>query len=102
MLAESGATAGSSRPEGKPRARRGLSLQEVGEEGLLYDREAGMVHILNRTALFAWRQCDGTRTGDEIAGLLHGAFQGPSSVDIRRDVHQILSSFAERGLLEEA
>ena len=101
MLAQGGATSGPSRLEGRPRARRDLSLQEVGDEGLLYDREEGMVHILNRTALFAWRQCDGSRTADQISGLLQEAFRNSTSVDIRRDVLQILASFAERGLLEE-
>ena len=88
-------------PGARPRARGDLGLQEVGEEGLLYDREAGKVHILNRTALFTWRKCDGTRTAEEIAGALRETFAGPAAVDIRRDVLQILASFAERGLLEQ-
>ena len=86
----------------RPRARRDLSLQEVGDEGLPYDREAGMVHILNRTALFTWKRCDGSCTNAAIAEALHSAFAGADSVDIARDVPQILASFAERGLLEEA
>ncbi len=84
----------------RPRARRDLALQEVGEEGLLYDREAGMVHILNRTALFAWKLCDGTRDSSGIAEALHQAFSGGRELELRADVLHILASFSERGLLE--
>jgi hypothetical protein len=83
-----------------PSARGDLTLQEVGSEGLLYDREAGMVHILNRTALCAWKICDGSHSADEIASRLGEVFPGGDPVAIRDDVLQILTSFAERGLLE--
>lgn len=86
----------------RPLARRDLRLQEVGSEGLLYDRDAGMVHILNRTALYAWKRCDGSRTAESIAEEMGEAFSECESVDISRDVLQILSNFAERGLLEPA
>ncbi|HXI02391.1 MAG TPA: PqqD family protein [Candidatus Saccharimonadales bacterium] len=84
----------------RPRARKDVSLQEVGTEGLLYDREAGMVHILNRTALFAWKQCDGSLTAEEIAAAMRGRFEVDAQVDIARDVLHILAGFADKGLLE--
>jgi len=87
---------------GAPRARRDLSLQEVGEEGLLYDREGAMVHILNRTALFAWRMCDGRRKPEEIGAALVKAFRGAEPGRVEADVRRILEEFEERGILELA
>ena len=85
-----------------PKARGDLSLQEVGEEGLLYDREGAMVHILNRTALCAWRLCDGTRSPEAIASALEATFRGADPSRVRQDVERILSEFRERGILERA
>ncbi len=87
-------------PPARPRARRDLALLEVGEEGLLYDRESGMVHILNRTALAAWNLCDGTRDPSGIAESLARAFSGCQPLAVREDVLHILAGFSERGLLE--
>lgn len=100
MLSQNPSETGSIPPGHRPVARRDLSLQEVGSEGLLYDREAGMVHILNRTALFAWKRCDGSRSAAAIAEEMGRVFPDGEEVAIRRDVLKILSSFAERGLLE--
>ncbi len=86
---------------GGPRARKDLVLQEVGEEGLLYDREGAMVHILNRTALHAWRLCDGRHTVDEIVEALVSAFSGAEATRVRRDVEKMLAGLLERGLLEQ-
>ncbi len=89
-----------SRLRSAPRGRRDLVLQELGDEGLLYDREGALVHILNLTALFTWRLCDGTRSVDEIAAAVRDAFSGTDRTDVRRDVEGLVARFAERGLLE--
>lgn len=85
---------------GPPRARRDLVLQELGEEGLLYDREGALVHVLNLTALHVWRLCDGTRSIDQIASAIRGAFQVTDGVDVGRDVSRLLGQLSERGLME--
>jgi coenzyme PQQ synthesis protein D (PqqD) len=83
-----------------PRARKDLLLQELGEEGLLHDREGSLVHIMNLTALFIWRQCDGTKNVSEIVDAVRGSFSGANGRDVRRDVEETLSQFLDRGLLE--
>lgn len=83
-----------------PKGRRDLALQELGEEGLLYDREGALVHILNLTALHAWRLCDGTRTTEQIAMSVAGAFSGADPNSVKTDIEKLLAQFTERGLLE--
>jgi len=94
-------TGGERKAARRPRIRRDLALQEVGEEGLLYDREGAVVHILNRTALHAWRLCDGRHTVEEVVASLVSTFSGADSDRVRRDVARMLADFAERGLLEQ-
>ena len=83
-----------------PRTRHDLVLQEVGDEGLLYDREGALVHILNMTALFAWKLCDGTRSVEEVAEAVRSGFRGTATQDVRRDIEGLLARLEERGLLE--
>lgn len=85
-----------------PRARRDLVLQEMGDEGMLYDRAGALVHILNLTALFVWRQCDGVATVESISDSIRRSFSGTDGRDLRRDIEGVLERFAEKGLLETA
>jgi hypothetical protein len=87
-------------PSRTPRTRRDLVLQEVGEEGLVYDRDGALVHILNLTALFAWKLCDGTRSTVEIVEAVRAAFSGTAARDVQRDIEALLERLEERGLLE--
>lgn len=50
--------------------KRGLVIQDVPNEVLVYDLEADKAHCLNQTAAAVWRACDGTRTVSEIADYL--------------------------------
>lgn len=83
-----------------PRARKDLVLQELGEEGLLYDRDGALVHILNTTALFTWRLCDGSRSPEAIIEVIRSSFTGTDGKDIRSDVEGLLTRFFEQGLLD--
>ena len=84
----------------RPRARRDLVLQEVGREGMLYDRAGERIHILNVTALAIWKACDGARDLDALTDLIGGRFTSTDGQDIRGDIGKLLSDFEERGLLE--
>jgi len=85
---------------GCPKARRDLVLQEVGREGLLYDRDGELIHILNATAIEIWRVCDGVRDLDAIESAIRSKFSGVGSHDIRGDIEKLLTQLHERGLLE--
>lgn len=50
--------------------RKGLIIQELPDEVLVYDLEADRAHCLNETAAFVWQHCNGRTTAEQIAGLL--------------------------------
>ncbi len=83
-----------------PRARKDLVLQEVGKEGLLYDRDGELIHILNVTALQIWKACDGERGLSGFESIIRERFTGLDGHDVRADIESLLAQFEERGLLE--
>lgn len=87
---------------GCPRARTDLVLQEVGAEGMLYDRTGERIHILNVTALAIWKVCDGSRGVEAIETAIRRRFSRLDGHDIRNDIEKLLTEFEERGLLESA
>ena len=85
---------------GCPRTRRDLVLQEVGREGLLYDKEGELIHILNTTAIEIWRVCDGEKDVAAIESVIKAKFTNAAGQDVRGDIEKLLTQLDERGLLE--
>jgi hypothetical protein len=55
----------------KPLARtKGLVVNELPEEIVVYDRESHKAHCLNRTAALVWKHCDGRTSPARIAQLV--------------------------------
>lgn len=50
---------------------RGLIVQELGDETLVYDLERDRAHCLNPAAACVWRHADGTRSVAALTQLLH-------------------------------
>ncbi|MFL5616276.1 MAG: PqqD family protein [Gemmatimonadaceae bacterium] len=54
-----------------PRARRrGVLVDQVGDEMIVFDEERKEAHSLNRLASIVWRYCDGAHSISDIALLL--------------------------------
>src|SRR5215813_1431512 len=85
---------------GCPRARRDLVVQEVGREGMLYDRDGELIHILNVTALEVWRACDGERDIAAIESVIRSKFSAAEGHDVAGDIERLLAQLNEKGLLE--
>jgi hypothetical protein len=55
----------------EPLARsRGLLLETVGEETVVFDRDSKKAYRLNRSAAIVWRHCDGKTSEQGLAGIL--------------------------------
>jgi hypothetical protein len=82
-----------------PVARRDkLTVRELPDETLIYDRERSKAHCLNRTAAFIWRHCDGQTSLRGLAALVEkelGIGQGEAVVRLA------LEQLSTRALLEE-
>ena len=85
----------------KPLQKKGILSRVIGDETMLYNPDAGYVHIINKTAAFVWDLCNGCRSPGEIAELLHDAYEVAENTDLESDVKEILKSFAELGILDQ-
>jgi hypothetical protein len=82
-----------------PTARKDdLTVRELPEETLVYDRRQNRAHCLNATAALVWRHCDGNTSLDELARIVSRelAIAGQSVVTLA------LEQLAHRRLLDEA
>ena len=81
-----------------PKARqKGLVVQEMPDEVLVYDLDTNRAHCLNSSAAAIWRACDGTRSVAEIVGEFERSGKGSVSEDF---VWLALDQLQENELLE--
>ena len=76
----------------------GILSRKLGDEWILYDPEKGSIHIINPMAEFVWRMCDGSHSLDEMEKRVGGTYNVPEGVTLKRDLENIIQSFAKMGL----
>lgn len=76
---------------------QGLSIQQVGEETLIYDERRHLAFCLNRISSAVWKRCNGAQTVAQIAAALETELALPVSEDI---VLFALAQFEKDSLLE--
>ena len=79
------------------RLSQGLSMQQAGEETLIYDERRHLAFCLNRTSSAVWARCDGAQCAAEIAAALQTELAQPVSEDV---VALALGQMEANGLLE--
>jgi hypothetical protein len=83
-----------------PRARQDdLTIRELPDETLVYDRRRQRAHCLNATAALVWRHCDGQTSPAELARLVAAQL---GVADAAAVVGLALEQLGRRHLLEEA
>ena len=82
-----------------PLRKEGILSRKLGDEWMLYDRESGVVHVINATAESVWDLCDGNHGPDEIVTSLRDSFAVPDGTPVRKDIDEILQALFDQGLL---
>lgn len=83
----------------RPKARhKGLVVQEVQNEVLVYDTERYQAHCLNQSAASIWRLCDGVSTPEDIARKAGDQIGTTVGADV---VWHALYQFSDFHLLED-
>lgn len=81
-----------------PKARkRGLVVQEMPGEMLVYDTETNKAHCLNDSAAFVWTSCDGVNTVSDIVREFETNSKGTVTEDF---VWLAIDQLSSKGLLE--
>jgi hypothetical protein len=82
-----------------PKVRGDVSIQELGEEVMIYDPINEKVHILNNTAHCIWKLCDGNYTLQEIKEEIIKKFPQASEQEILNDITSAIDDFKKNKLL---
>jgi PqqD family protein of HPr-rel-A system len=75
-----------------------VTLERVGDDAILFDRERGQVHVVNATAASVWELCGAEATIDDVAKAFAESYDVPVTA-VEDDVQGILSAFRELALL---
>lgn len=82
-----------------PQARsRGIVMEELADEVLVYDLERDRAHCLNRAAANVWKLCDGKSSPAKIASQLDGKLEPAAAEEV---VWAAVEQLSRAGLLEE-
>ena len=82
-----------------PQARsRGIVMEELADEVLVYDLGRDRAHCLNQTAANVWKLCDGKSSPAKIATQLGGELEPAAAEEV---VWSALEQLSRAGLLEE-
>ncbi len=84
-----------------PQKKNGIIAEVLGEEVVLCDPEADVVHVLNPTARVIWELCDGAHSPAQMMEALQAQFSVSPERNLAQDVEQTLSELAGKGLLVE-
>ncbi|CAN5352018.1 hypothetical protein BH20ACI2_BH20ACI2_20860 [soil metagenome] len=81
-----------------PMARqKGLVVQEMPDEVLVYDLDSNKAHCLNQSAALVWKSCDGNNSVIDIVREFETNGGGKASEDL---VWLAIDQLNEKGLLE--
>lgn len=84
----------------KPLKKDGVLERQTGDEWVLYDSDDKSVHVVNATAEFVWRLCDGSHTLGDIAKKMNDAFLVPEGTDVEKALDKIITTFSDLGILK--
>lgn len=76
----------------------GLAEEWVEKEVIVYDKNSGLVHHLNRTASMIWQCCDGEHSCNDIVRTIGEQFEATEE-NITEDVMTTLTTLEKEGLL---
>ena len=86
--------------EKKPLRKDGILTRKMGDEWMLYDSEKGDIHVINSTAEFVWRMCDGSHSVGAIKSHMQDTYEVPAGVNINEDIEGIIKNFGDLGVLK--
>lgn len=82
-----------------PLRKVNILAEDLDQEIILYDPDAGAVHILNSTARAIWDLCDGLHDVVAMEQALRASFTVPPEYDLGADIQRTLAELVHLGLL---
>jgi len=83
----------------KPKKKDNLTIQDLGDETILYDPEKENVHVLNHTAQAIWNLCTGENTFEDIHKSLIKLFPDTSAAELFSDLQATINDFGKKNII---
>lgn len=87
--------------EYKPKKKNLVLRGGKSKDAVLYDEETKEIHVLNPTAFFVWKLCDGEHSLRDIEEAVAREFSPKAGREIAEDIKRVVDSFKNKRLLEE-
>ena len=84
----------------KPDKKKDVHARKLGAEWLLYDPELEKLHILNPTAEFVWRLCDGNHDLSTMKTEMCKKYDITDENQLDVDLNRILKELVQIGILQ--
>ncbi|MFZ7111191.1 MAG: PqqD family protein [Desulfatiglandales bacterium] len=84
----------------RPQKKPNVHARKLGDEWLLYDPETERLHIVNQTAEYVWRLCDGKNSLEKIKAELRTRYDIADEQQLHNDLTSILNEFDQIGVLQ--
>ena len=78
-----------------------LIYNNIGEDVVILGKDGEELITLNSTAAFIWKLCDGKVSENDVVNMLYEQFSADYET-IQNDVHETISLFINKGLLERS
>jgi methyltransferase-like protein len=76
-----------------------IVLREEEEEAFLFDPNSSKIKVLNNTAVFIWKLCDGNHSREDILNQLSEKFNLPSKEQAEQDLDKFLETLQKDGFI---
>lgn len=87
-------------PNGKPKLSSNRSVNQVGDDAVIWDTETENFYLLNVSAFTILKACDGSNSIREIVSILSEDYVSIEEDQLMEDVQQILEALYDKGLVE--
>ena len=84
----------------KPTKKKDIHARKLGAEWLLYDSSSEKLHVLNSSAEFVWRLCDGNHDLAAIKAKMREKYDIHDERKLDDDIGNILKELTQIGVLQ--
>jgi hypothetical protein len=84
-----------------PHRREDVMERRVGSDHMLYDATGRAVHVINETALFVWKRCDGDNAVEDIISEAVSVYK-ISRETAQADIEECLAALRSKALLKDS
>lgn len=85
--------------DAQPHRNPDIEAKDIGGETLLYNESGEEIHVLNTTAEFIWKLCDGQHNPQDMERAIREQYSVAAEMNVIADIEHTLQVFRTKKLL---